>query len=255
MKNQIVYEFPLNERMRLFMRLEQLFRQARHFNQGASVWDCRAVVATLNEIVALLSRNDIKSELLKELDRLGGALGKMQGNQHIDQAALASVLSQLDAASQRIYGHSGRIGYQVMENELFKSVAQRTAIPGGTCSFDLPGYHFWLERDGERRRKEATEWLDCFHPVQEGIALILGLLRDSAAGIWETAHSGFFQKNLDHAAAVQLLRVAVPIELPYFAEISGGKHRFTVRFLTGLPNERPVQCSEDVPFQLTTCLL
>ncbi|AAU91917.1 cell division protein ZapD [Methylococcus capsulatus] len=255
MKNQIVYEFPLNERMRLFMRLEQLFRQARHFNQGGSVWDCRAVVATLNEIVALLARNDIKSELLKELDRLGGGLGKMQGNQHIDQAALATVLGQIDAAAQRIYGHSGRIGYQVMENELFKSVAQRTAIPGGTCSFDLPGYHFWLERDVERRRNEATEWLDCFHPVQEGIALILGLLRDSAAGIWETAHGGFFQKNLDHAAAVQLLRVAVPIELPYFAEISGSKHRFTVRFLTGLSNERPVQCSEDVPFQLTVCLL
>jgi cell division protein ZapD len=241
--------------MRLFLRLEQLFRQARHFAQGGAVWDCRAVVATLNEIVALLSRNDIKSEMLKELDRLGGALGKMQGNQHINQEALTSVLSQLDSAGQRLYGHSGRFGFQVMENELFKAVAQRTAIPAGTCSFDVPAYHFWLERDAGRRRDEAAEWLDSFRPVQEGIALILGLLRDSAAGIWETAHGGFFQKNLDNAQAVQLLRVAVPVELPYFAEISGGKHRFTVRFLTGQPNERPVQCSEDVPFQLTACLL
>lgn len=241
--------------MRLFLRLEQLFRQARHYAQGGSVWDCRAVVATLNEIVALLSRNDIKSELLKELERFSGALGKMLGHQHINPDALKSVLDQLDAASQRLHGHSGRIGCRVTENDLFKSVAQRTAIPGGTCSFDLPAYHFWLERDTERRRDESAEWLDSFRPVQDGVGLVLGLLRDSAAGIWETAHGGFFQKTLDHGSPVQLLRVAVPIELPYFAEISGGKHRFSVRFLSGQSNERPVQCSEDVPFQLTSCML
>lgn len=241
--------------MRLFLRLEQLFRQARHFIQGGSVWDCRAVVAMLNEIVALLSRNDIKSEMLKELERLSGALGKMLGNQHINQDALGSILGQLDSAGQGLYGHSGKIGFRVMENELFKSVSQRTPIPGGTCSFDLPAYHFWLERDAERRRDEASEWLDSFRPVQDVIGLILGLIRDSSTGIWETAHAGFFQKTLDHNTPFQLLRVAVPIELPYFAEISGGKHRFTVRFLTGQMNERPAQCSEDVPFQLTSCML
>lgn len=31
LKDYITYEFPLNERIRLFMRVEQLFQQIHHF--------------------------------------------------------------------------------------------------------------------------------------------------------------------------------------------------------------------------------
>lgn len=241
--------------MRLFLRLEHLFRQGRHFLQDDSVWGSRSAVATLIEIVALLSRNDIKSEMLKELERITGSLSRMLGNQHIDQDRLREVLGQLEAVGNSLYTSTGKIGFQVMENELFKTVTQRSAIPGGTCSFDLPGFHFWLERDAARRRQELAEWFECFRPVQDGIAMILGLIRDSSVGVWETARAGFYQKALDHNIPFLLLRVAVPIELPYFAEISGGKHRFTVRFLEGRSDERPVQRSEDIPFLLTTCVL
>jgi cell division protein ZapD len=50
------------------------------------------------------------------------------------------------------------------------------------------------------------------------------------------------------------LRVGVPVEAPFFAEISGGKHRFTIRFMDRDINQRPVQTSENVSFYLTCCL-
>jgi cell division protein ZapD len=52
-----------------------------------------------------------------------------------------------------------------------------------------------------------------------------------------------------------LLRVGLRRTQPYFAEISGGKHRFTIRFMNSNASERPTQSEEDVAFQLTCCIL
>ena len=53
-----------------------------------------------------------------------------------------------------------------------------------------------------------------------------------------------------------MIRVAVSEDAGCFAEISGGRHRFTVRFLTQ-PKlaQRAVQVSGTVPFDLTCCIL
>ena len=73
--------------------------------------------------------------------------------------------------------------------------------------------------------------------------------------IYQIAHEGFFQQSLDSNLPIQLIRVAVPAELPYFAEISAGKHRLTIRFLEPQPGRRPLQAQESVEFQLTCCTL
>jgi len=77
LRDVILYEFPLNERIRLFIRLEQLFHQLDHFMQGASVWDCRAAVAHLIELVSISTRSDLRSEAMQEIDRQTSALNRM----------------------------------------------------------------------------------------------------------------------------------------------------------------------------------
>jgi cell division protein ZapD len=136
LSDAIIYEFPLNERIRVFMRLEQLFQQIDHFMAGTSIWDSRAVISTLLDVLTLFSRNDLKSETLKELDRHAAVLTRMAHNQDIDQAKLDKVLTKLDKLSKELYAVPGKLGLSLMENELFKSISQRSTIPGGTCSFD-----------------------------------------------------------------------------------------------------------------------
>jgi cell division FtsZ-interacting protein ZapD len=63
-----IYEHPLNERMRFFLRLEFLFRQARHSLRGEAVWDSHNTLTTLLEILNIVSRIDIKTEVIKELE-------------------------------------------------------------------------------------------------------------------------------------------------------------------------------------------
>ncbi|MDD5216280.1 MAG: cell division protein ZapD, partial [Methylococcales bacterium] len=60
---------------------------------------------------------------------------------------------------------------------------------------------------------------------------------------------------LDTNLPNQLLRVSVDAEQPYFVEISGGKHRCTIRFMQPSPNgQRPIQATQDVPFTLMRCV-
>lgn len=251
----ILYEFPLNERIRVFMRLEQLFQQIDHFMGGNSIWDSRAVIATLLEILTIFGRNDLKSEILKEVDRHSAVLTKMANNQQIDHAKLEKILGELERIGNQLYSTPGKIGQTLMESELFKSISQRSSIPGGTCAFDLPAYHYWLQQEESRRKRELEIWLHPFDNIRTAIKLLLNFIRQSASPSQERASSGFFQKTLDHSLPFQLLRVGLNRSQPYFAEISGGKHRFTIRFMSINGSERPAQSEDDIDFKLTCCIL
>ncbi len=249
----VVYEFPLNERIRVFMRLELLFQQIDHFMLGDTVWDSRAVISSLLEVLTVFSRNDLKSEIIKEVDRHSSVLAKMRSNPNIDPAKLDGLLEKLEQISTELYGRSGKIGLSLMESDLFKGISQRSAIPGGTCAFDLPAYHFWLEKEDNERRSDLESWLEIFRTVRTALTLLLNFIRHSTVPSQECALAGFFQQTLDHSVPYQLLRVSLKRSQPYFAEISGGKHRFTVRFMTANTSERPSQAHEDISFELTRC--
>lgn len=255
MTTAITYEFPLNERIRVFIRLEQLFQQFSHFSQGSTVADKRAAIIVLLDIMSIFRRNDLKSEILKELDRNAKTLNKIANSQGVDAAKLQAILDELALISKKLYALTGKVGINVMESDLFQSIAQRSSIPGGTCSFDLPEYHYWLEQDEAVRIKDLQVWSSPFDDIRTAIDLILNFIRNSNAPTAEIAQAGFFQFSLDRIQPYQLLKISVDKSIPCFAEISGGKHRCTIRFMTpATENKRSVQSPDDIPFELTCCI-
>lgn len=255
MNTQTIYEFPLNERIRVFMRLEQLFLQLDHFLAGASIYDKRAAIDILLDILTIFSRSDLKSELIKELERHTKVLGHLSQSQGVDNQKLQQILADLNQASRNLYKSNGKIGIKVMESDLFQSISQRNSIPGGSCSFDLPAFHFWLEQDPKQQQIDLDRWTQPFTDVRIAINLILDFIRQSNVPSKELAEAGFFQLALDKSHPVQLLRVSVAATLGCFAEISGGKHRFSVRFMQpSIDENRPSQVNEDIAFLLTRCM-
>jgi cell division protein ZapD len=254
LNTQTTYEFPLNERIRVFMRLEQLFLQLGHFVAGESEYDKRAAIDTLLDILTIFSRSDLKSELIKELERHAKVLGMLTHSQGVDSGKLQQILLELNTASRNLYNSNGKVGASVLESGLFQSISQRSAIPGGSCSFDLPAFHYWLAQDRAEQQADFQQWIQPFTDIRIAIDLILGYIRQSAVPHQEIAHAGFFQLGLDKAHPVQLLRVGVPAAVQCFAEISGGKHRFSIRFLKPSNDEnRPSQTRDDITFSLSRC--
>lgn len=256
MAQTIFYEQPLNERIRTFLRLEFLFKQAAQHLSGGSEWDSRSTLASLLEVINIFGRTDLKTEVMKELERHTQSLARLEQNPDVDRHRLESVLNDLDALIDRLHAINGQVAAGLKKNEFLSGIMQRSAIPGGTCDFDLPEYHFWLQQPAERRVRDLAAWLNHFDAIAEAIQLILRLTRESAVMRPEQAEAGFFQRTLDSNLPCQMVRVALPQGTDYFAEISGGRHRFSVRFLVvpGL-DERPVQTEQDVAFHLGCCVI
>ena len=250
----IIYEQPLNERIRALLRLEHLLDSVEANLSAETGFACRTAIAGMLDITDLMGRFDIKAELVKELERQSNAFSALRQNPGVDPARLQEVLDELNKQLTCLRDTHCQPGTELRRDELLNSIRQRLAIPGGTCSFDLPGYHHWLHRAVRQRSTQLKTWFSDLAVIQQGVHYALSLLRGSAAMQHKQASGGFYQQSSDPDQECQLVRISLPQGSDYFPEISGGKHRFTVRFLhqpsTG---SRPVQSSDDVVFGLMCC--
>ncbi|MFA7632544.1 MAG: cell division protein ZapD [Thiohalomonadaceae bacterium] len=255
MQKYLTYEHPLNERVRTILRMEFLFRQIKHFMAGKTVWDSRAVLSALMDILTLFSRNDLKTELIKELERHAANLARLTEKSGVDHTQLKNILHWLDKLRKTLHNMDGQLAQALRDDEFLAAISQRSSIPGGTCDFDLPLYHQWLHLPQEQRHADLERWQASIDIVRQAVELILKLIRNSAEPVTLTATAGAYQHTLDSAIPYQLIRIGIAMELPCYAEISGGKHRFTVRFMQPMAKARPQQVGEDVEFRLTVCAL
>ena len=255
MQTSTIYEHPLNERLRFFLRLEFLFRQARHSLRGEAVWDSHNTLSTLLEILNIVSRVDMKTEVIKELDRINSALSALTQTPGINHETLDSLLTTLAGFKTQLHSMEGPLAQELRENELFKLVAQRSGIPGGLCDFDLPPYRHWLKRSPEDRVEDLRCWLGTLDSLRLSVELMLKLIRESAEPMAQIAKSGNYQQTLDTGTPYQLIRIWLPAQSPHFVEISAGKHRFTARFMAASTTARPAQTAENVDFHVSCCAL
>ncbi len=249
------FEQPLNERLRTFLRLEFLYRQLRHHLALDSSWDSRVVLTAMLDIIAILSRGDVRSDVLKELERQIGVFSQMRKLPEVDDRRLAGILRNLQGHRDSLVTLGPQYLYALRENEFLNAVKHRSAIPGGTCEFDLPDYTHWLRRPAGQRRNDVEGWLGGLRPLCEGVAELLWLMRAGSQASPMVAVNGVFQHNLARESGpCNLLRVGLPARLAVYPEISASPHRFTVRFMrwSGI-DSRPAQVSENVEFDLQLC--
>ncbi len=252
----ITYEFPLNERTRTLLRLEDLFSRFEHYMRRPDAPSHHSALLSLFEILEVAGRADLKSELLQELERQKNALEIHRSNPEIDDERLDRVLADIETTSSRLFAMSGRMGQHIRDNEWLMSIKQRTTIPGGTCEFDVPSYHYWLNQPPAVRIEALTHWLAPLAPIDAGIAIVLRLLRDSGRTNDCIAHNGGFQQ-MASGKQVQLLQVTVADDVPCVPELSADKYMINVRFIATNPlgGERLKQSEATIPFELTFCNL
>jgi cell division protein ZapD len=246
----------LNERIRTFMRLEYLFRQAGHHLEGRSEWDSRATLNSIIEIVDIFGNTNLKSEVLKELERHTSTLKRLSKNPGVDSDQLESLLATLSERIDGMHQINGQIAGKLKTSEFLISIRQRSSIPGGTCDFDLPAFHFWLQQPLRNRTQDLAGWLGNFDAIGQAIQLILSVTRDSTPLRPAIAEAGVYQQTLDPTMPYQLVRIELPAGLPCFAELSGGRHRFTARFMQfHTADDRARQTDQDVEFDLACCVI
>jgi len=140
------------------------------------------------------------------------------------------------------------------ECEFFNFIRHRSGIPGGTCSFDVPDYGYWLHQPASERSRQLQTWISKIEPLCDAVAEVLWLTREATEPRDKVAVGGFFQHSADRNEQMNLIRVLLPATAGFYPEVSAGQHRFTLRFLRWRSvDERPVQVTQDVRFLLAIC--
>jgi cell division protein ZapD len=250
--DQVLYEYPFSERIRTLLRLEDLFDKLLHFCGEQHPYSHHTALLTLFEILEVTSRADLKSDLMQELERHKQTLNALRNNPQVSEAALNSVLAEIEAAQQSLNATTGRAGQHIRDNEWLMSIRSRSIIPGGTCEFDLPSYHAWLTRDAQTRAQDLQSWVAPMMQFQSALGIVLKLLRETAHRSKQTATAGAFQQILQ-GRTYALLQVRLDRNLNAIPEISANKYMLWIRFTTPDKDLKPRSVDRDIPFELSLC--
>ena len=254
MEQLILYEYPMNETVRLCLRLECLFAQSKNYLDKDDYWDTRATVATIVDIFNILDRPEFKSKLLKEIMQCRDDLKKHIDDDKVDQEKLQHFLEQISNSIDYLQNLTGKLNQELEKDEFLNSIRLRLTKTGGARNFDLPRYHHWLHQAEHKRKANMKTWFNGFSKIQTTVNLFLMLIRGSTQESNIVAEDGYFEKVLDNSIDYRLLRISLRKNIPAFPDISVGRHRMSLHFFTlDKENERPIKYKQDVPFQLTCC--
>ena len=106
----ILYEYPFNERIRTYLRLEHLYERLSTLVQREDALDHHFAIQTIFEVMDVAARADMKTDVLKDLEKHKQQLNSYRGNPAISEAALDQIVGQLDSCFTALNAISGKIG-------------------------------------------------------------------------------------------------------------------------------------------------
>ncbi|MBS1155701.1 MAG: cell division protein ZapD [Proteobacteria bacterium] len=251
----IHYEFPINERIRTLLRLEDLYNRTVHYIGREHALDHHTALLGLFEIMEVAGRADLKSDLLQELERQRQLLVSLRNNPDVSEEILENVLSEIEGTHARLLEMTGKFGQHLRDNEWLMTIKQRAIIPGGVCEFDLPSYHYWRKQGCMQRQADLQRWCAPLLPIKQGLEIVLRLLRDSCKTSHYVAKHGTFQQ-MSGGKTMQMLRISLAADVVAVPELSANRYAINIRFVNpATSGERAKVVDSDIPFALGYCNL
>lgn len=249
------YDYPFNERIRTFLRVEDLFAKVLYNVDASHEYQHHSALLTLLQILDIVDRSELRSDLLQELVRQRTVMETLRGNPAIAASKLEAILKEIDLATDALRIETTKLGQTLRTNEWLMSIKQRAGIPGGVCEFDVPSYHYWLGLGETSRRNDLQNWLNPLIPMHDAIMIILRILRGSGTSTKLVAPNGTYQQMLGGSKPAQMLKIDIPVGVACFPEVSANKYAINIRFNILDFMQKPQKFDEDVNFTLTLCNL
>lgn len=245
----ILYEHPLNERIRNYLKLEQLFAQVEECLTLEVSLSHQVFFNALFAILDTLERNDIRGDLIKDLEKLEQNLVVWSKSPEIDNSALQETLKETVALLCQLKSPSPQ-WLQLKDDKFLATLKQRFAMQGGSSSFDLPQLSFWLVQPKKQTREQQSMWLELLEHIRQSLALILKFIRQRGTFEQINTNNGFFQESGD---GLMLLRMKVAEGAEYYPTVSGNRIRYSIRFMCPCEQTGRKYCDLAIPFELARC--
>jgi len=247
--SSILFEHPLNERVRNYLKLEQLFKHLSISASGNIASSHITYFTALFSVIDTLERNDIRGDLIKELEKLERHLVVWSQAPDIDTSLLEKNLKQTVALLCELKKTKQQwLTYR--DIKFLTGLKQRFAMQGGTCAFDLPQLHFWLNQDNTQLENEMKEWITLFSAISHSLYLILKFIRLRSEFITIKTDNGFYQ---DNGESLLLLRIKTPEGADFYPTVSGNKFRYSIRFVVPCNDMGRRYLNQATDFELARC--
>ncbi|RKF20861.1 cell division protein ZapD [Alginatibacterium sediminis] len=238
-----VFEHPLNEKVRNYLRLESHFRLIRDTKLLDSHSQQHVFFRSYFELIELLERSDWRGDLVKDLERQKKQLHSWKAHAQVDTQTIDQLLAQINR--HLAYLAKPHRFDMLKEDRLLSSVKQRISLPGGCFAFDVPQLHHWLHQERAYRDYQISQWLEPLYEVEHAIELLLGLARQQKHPVQILALKGFYQGSVDDA---ELLQISIDSNLCAYPTVSGHKHRYAIKFVATEPLQQ-----EDIACSIACC--
>lgn len=242
----ITFEYPLNEKIRSYLRFEFLFLQIMRAKEFTHESDATVFFKALFELIDLSERCDIRHDLIKDLRLLSEQFKLWLKHEEADQQAVSELLSEIDMLIIAVLAMPKQLRY-FKSNRFLTSLKQRFCIPSGSCNFDLPQYHFWLAEGKIKQSKDADSWLIPFEALQKSVLLFLKLKRSQGTPSKQIAVNGFYQGEVENSCFVS---IELDTSCAVYPIISGHKNRYSIRFMC---SDIENHLSENIEFKQICC--
>jgi cell division protein ZapD len=249
----LLYEYPINERIRTYLRIEHLVNRFDALVARSDAMDHHFALVTLFETIEVAGRTDLKSDLLRDIEKQKQSLIAYRGNPAIAEQALEQVIADLERCYNDLHAQNGKAGQALADNEALSAIRSRISIPAGTCEFDLPGYYAWQHGAVPERQADLQQWFSSVRPLANAADWLLKLLRQTGTAQKVMAMKGQYQQTLPQTRTVQLLRLRVDSRSAYVPEISANRLVASIRLMRRTAEEQLLACADDVSFEIALC--
>jgi len=248
--NFVVYEHPLNERVRLLMRLELLLKQLDEYQTLTEDQNVQFFFTRLYDCIELLERNDVRGTLSFYLDLLEKSMIRWASHPEIQNESLQNKLKEAVRLQSEV-SNMTKACQRLKDDKFLASLRQRFGIAGGSCDFDLPQLHYWRFKPLNQRQDDINEWLSVLAPLKQALDFSLLFLRESARFEPVKAENGFYQDCCNDN--VVLIRIRYDQSKGHFPMVSGSHRRYSISFMRPDKSSVKTSVNDTIEFELANC--
>ena len=254
-KTYISYNHPLNEKIRVFLRIEHLWCEIEYFIKQESDATCLICLQNILSLLDIVERFDLRSEASKYLDKLVEKFQKIriQPVDDIDRDKIDDIIQQLATASKSLKTSIGKTASGLSSNEWLSTIRQKMLLPGGLSGSDSPFLKHWQQFSITQKINQLRAWQKEFAILADAINKILFYIRKTSIVTEVSVDNGVYQRIIDNQFEPQLLVIELPKKYHVYPEISGNRYRISARFLQSDLISKAVQYTNQIDFRLAVC--
>ncbi|MGY0398808.1 MAG: cell division protein ZapD [Ostreibacterium sp.] len=249
------YEHPFGERVKLFLRLEIIFKQAISHKSARGQYETQMCLDALFALLNLTNRYELRSVMLRELDRINSTLLQLKHADDVNLGKVDDTLHGLGHCKSVLHSLDSKHIDRIRNIEFLNTIKLRNIHETGSYLFEIPELRYWLLQNSRHREKQIEQWLTDFMPFKETTDFLLNLIRNSAEREEVIAQNGIYIKTVDTKHTVhQLLQICMHEKHNVYPSVSGDGYRFVIRFMQQKEvGNRATQTKENIHFRLRGC--